>query len=406
MSEMLGKRDTRKAMLKEMIRRLHDGADPERIKQQFQGILAETDSSEIAAIEDELVKEGMPREEIRRLCHVHLAVMQDVLAKEKTLAPPGHPIHTLMQEHQSMLGFAGDLKTVAGKVGAESGVDGVGEELAQLQHIAEHFREAERHYLREENVLFPYVEKHGITEPPAIMWMEHDQIREFKKTLFRLSDSYRELAFTDFARGLQALAAPFADFLQSHFFKEDNVLYPMAMRVIVPDEWEEISREFDEIGYCCFTPESVRTRKASEAAAAQAGGAEMISFDTGMLSREELETMLNNLPVDISFVDKDDKLRYFSQPKDRIFVRTKASIGRTVQACHPQKSLHVVQRIIDDFRQGTRDAAEFWINLEGKLVHIRYFALHDAHRQYMGCLEVVQDITEVKKVEGERRLLS
>src|SRR3990172_8625459 len=245
---MLGKRDTSKAMLKEMIRRLHDGADPDRVKQQFRGILAETDSSEIAAIEEELIKEGMPREEIHRLCHVHLAVMQDVLAKEKTLAPPGHPINTLMQEHQAMLGFAGDLKTVATKVGATGGFDALADELGQLQHIAEHFREAERHYLREENVLFPYVEKHGITEPPAIMWMEHDQIREFKKTLFRLSDSCRELAFTDFARGLQALAAPFADFLQSHFFKEDNVLYPMAMRVIVPDEWEEISREFDEIG--------------------------------------------------------------------------------------------------------------------------------------------------------------
>jgi len=130
-----------------------------------------------------------------------------------------------------------------------------------------------------------------------------------------------------------------------------------------------------------------------------------MNFETGAFSAEELEAMLNTLPFDITFVDKDDTVRYFSQGKDRLFVRAKAIIGRKVQQCHPQKSVHIVNRILDSFRKGTRDAAEFWINLQGKLVHIRYFAVRDGASRYLGCVEVTQDITVIKKIEGERRLL-
>jgi len=129
-----------------------------------------------------------------------------------------------------------------------------------------------------------------------------------------------------------------------------------------------------------------------------------IAFETGNLSQEELETILNRLPVDITFVDKEDTVRYFSQSKERIFPRTKAVIGRKVQQCHPQKSIHVVNQILDDFRNGRRDVADFWIQLKGRLIYIRYFAIRK-NREYLGCLEVTQDITDIKKIEGEKRLL-
>jgi len=132
---------------------------------------------------------------------------------------------------------------------------------------------------------------------------------------------------------------------------------------------------------------------------------EAIRLETGMLSKEEIETILDTLPIDLTFVDKDDTVRYFSQTRERIFPRTKAVIGRKVQQCHPQKSIHIVNQILEDFRKGKRDVAEFWINLQGKLIHIRYFPLRSKNGEYMGCLEVTQDITDIKKIEGEKRLL-
>jgi len=131
----------------------------------------------------------------------------------------------------------------------------------------------------------------------------------------------------------------------------------------------------------------------------------MIPFETGSLSKEEIEAIFNNLPVDITFVDKENTVRYFSQPKERIFPRTKAVIGRKVQNCHPQKSVHVVNQILEDFKNGRRDVAEFWINLNDRLIYIRYFAVHDKNGDYLGCLEATQDITDVKKIEGEKKLL-
>ena len=131
----------------------------------------------------------------------------------------------------------------------------------------------------------------------------------------------------------------------------------------------------------------------------------IISFETGSFSKEELETLLNTLPVDITFVDKEDTVQYFSQSKERIFPRTKAVIGRKVQQCHPQESLHVVNKILEDFKNNKRDIAEFWINLNNRLIYIRYFPVRNKSGDYLGCLEVTQDITDIKKIEGEKRLL-
>jgi len=130
-----------------------------------------------------------------------------------------------------------------------------------------------------------------------------------------------------------------------------------------------------------------------------------VVFETGEFLTEELEAVLNTLPVDITFVDREDRVRYFSQSKERIFPRTKAVIGRKVQQCHPQKSLHVVEEILNDFKENKREEAGFWINMGGRLIYIRYFAVRDKAEKYLGCLEVTQDITDIKKIEKEKRLL-
>lgn len=360
---------------------------------------------EIARIEEELIKEGMPREEIRRLCDVHLRVFQETLEKEKVEVQPGHPIHTFMEEHKIILGFLEKLKTSVERIKQAKSFDSIGEEMEQLRNIAEHLMEVEKHNVREENVLFPFLEKHGISEPPAIMWSEHNELREKKKRFHELVDKYETMSFKDFVRQIEEVTAFITDMLSSHIYKENNILYPVGLRTITEGEWKEIRKECDELGYCCFTPEYARgipgEVERPEPELVREGE---IIFETGNLSKEELEAILNSLPVDITFVDKNDTVRYFSQTKERIFPRTKAVIGLKVQKCHPEKSIHVVNKILDDFRNGRRDVADFWIKFEGRLVYIRYFPVRK-NGEYLGCLEVTQDITDIKKIEGEKRLL-
>ena len=131
----------------------------------------------------------------------------------------------------------------------------------------------------------------------------------------------------------------------------------------------------------------------------------VLQFETGSLSKEEIEAILNALPVDISFVDANDAVKYFNKAEKRIFVRTKAVIGRKVQLCHPQKSVHIVNKILEAFKTGKKDVAEFWIAMDNRLIHIIYFAVRDKDGKYLGTMEVTQDLTDIKKIEGQKRLL-
>ncbi len=404
MSEQFG--TNKREVLRRLLKRLHEGASQTEVEAEFRKLAKEITPVDIAQVEEELIKEGMPREEIQRLCDVHLAVMRESLEAGKLTVPPGHPLHILMEEHRLLLEFAGKLKDVAGKMKEAAGSTIALAEMEQLAHIVQHFKDSESHYVREENVLFPLLEKHGITQPPAIMWMEHDKIRAIKKELYQVVDTVHSAAFADFVKRLDQASLELAEMLSSHFFKENNILFPTALKVITKGEWQDIRQQFDELGYCCFTPEAARVSPAgapSQKVSPQVEG--MVALEVGSLSTEELEAILNTLPVDITFVDKDDTVRYFSQSKDRIFTRTKAVIGRKVQQCHPQKSVHVVNQILEDFRAGRRDVAEFWINFKGRLIYIRYFAVRTRAGEYLGCLEVTQDITDIKRIEGEKRLL-
>lgn len=407
MSATKGK-DSKKQAIKDLIKELHAGARVEEVKEKFKEALGGIAAADISRIEGELIEEGMPAEEIRRLCDVHLAVFKESLeGATKTLASPGHPIHTLMEEHKILLQFADKLKNVAEKIKGANSFATVGESMERLSHIAKHFKESEKHYVREENVLFPYLEKHGITHPPAIMWAEHNDIREEKKKLYKLVETKESMSFEEFAKELEELAKSTEDMLSSHFYKESNILFPAALKVISEDEWREIKKQCDELGYCCFTPEDAKgvVRAAGEPTSQITSSSNEITFETGEFSTKELEAVLNTLPVDITFVDKEDRVRYFSQSKERTFPRAKAIIGRKVQQCHPQKSLHVVEEILSDFKEKKREEAGFWINMGGRLIYIRYFAVRDKAEKYIGCLEVTQDITDIKKIEGEKRLL-
>jgi hypothetical protein len=400
--------EEKKRMLKEMIKQLHAGVPPQEVKEKFKQVLADTSSEDIAKIEQELVKEGMPREELQRLCDVHLAVFGEQVQGQELHLTAGHPISILMEEHKIMLERADRLKRNVGMIEEACDVVHVGDVLTDLQGIVKDFADAENHYLREENVLFPTMEKHGITEPPAIMWMEHNKIREIKKKLLDLVEKWNSMQFADFKTKLSEAAKPLCEILPNHFFKENNILFPAALQMITASEWEEVRKEFDEIGYCCFTPPQAIVAIQSgkpEKPKIETGAEGMLQFETGSLSKEEAEAILDTIPLDISFVDKDNSVKYFNKAEKRIFVRTKAVLGREVQQCHPQKSIHIVNKIVEAFKAGMKDVAEFWITLDNRFIHILFFAVRDKNRKYLGTLEVVQDVTDIRKLEGQKRLL-
>lgn len=401
MSEVSGKDPSKKEALKHLINKLHEGADLEQVKKEFKDSIGDISAVEISKAEEELIKDGMAPEKIHKLCDVHIALLRESLEKEEILAVPGHPVHILMQEHKILLKIADDLRKIAQEIkNKEKSV------VEQFNHIEEHLKASQSHYSREENVLFPYLEKHGITQPPAMMWMDHDKIREIEKNLYKIIDSYGKTEFQDFTKNLKISAIALAEMLSNHFYKENHILFPTALNVITEAEWTDIRKQFDELGYCCFTPEPGKfAMKQTETSIDKPETKDLVQFEMGSLSKEEIEMIFNTLPVDITFVDKEDTVRYFSQSKERIFPRTKAHIGLKVQQCHPQKSVHIVNQILEDFRSGKKDGAEFWINMNNMVVYIRYFPVRNKNGDYLGCLEVTQNIAPIKKIEGEKRLL-
>ncbi|MCS7095833.1 MAG: DUF438 domain-containing protein [Candidatus Bathyarchaeota archaeon] len=395
--------EERGKLLKEVLRQLHAGAPLEEVKERFRQVIEGTTPEEIAKIEQELVeREGVSREQLQKLCDLHLAIFREQLAKQPAEAPAENPISILREEHKILTELSEKLKASAAKV--QSAEEDVREEVHQIRHIVNDLLDAEKHYLREENALFPVLEKHGITEPPAIMWMEHNQLRERKKQLHMLMEKTGEVTFQDFKRQLAELSKGLADALSSHIYKENSILFPIALKVVTENEWRVIREDFDEIGYCCFTPAHIKAETGPAAKPTAAAG-NALEFEAGSLTNEEVEAILNTLPVDITFVDRDDRVKYFNKAEKRIFVRTKAILGRKVQLCHPEKSVHIVNRILEAFKRGERNVAEFWIKAGDRLVHIRYFAVRDKNGRYLGTMEVTQDITDIKKIEGEKRLL-
>jgi PAS domain S-box-containing protein len=394
----------RKEKLKHAVEKLHEGALVADIKEEFKDILKDASPLEISKIEEEMIGEGIPREKIQSLCDVHLELFKDSLQEPSPDLPEIHPIYILMQEHKIILDAAIRLAQLAQVCADDATQMPPPEAISGITQSIETLKESSNHYQREENVLFPMLESHGIVQPPAIMWSEHDTVRGIEKTLFDLFEKGPRLD-PNAVKQLRASALSLSEILSSHFFKENNILFQTSLKLFSKEEWQRVRVDFDEIGYAIFKPKSAKLQTADAQPVESSETSDMIRFESGAMTREVLEAVLNTLPVDITFVDEKDQVRYFSQSPERIFVRSKSVIGREVRNCHPQKSIDKVEQILNDFRSGTRDMAEFWIRLGEALVYIRYFPVRDSEGKYLGCLEVSQNISEIQKIQGEKRLL-
>lgn len=381
--------------LKGIIKDLHDGGNFEALKERFTHLVKDIDPQGIAQMEQALIAEGMPETEIKRLCDVHVAMFKDSLnLMPKPEALPGHPVHTFIQENKAFSKLIEELRKLLQDLdpaGESSQISLIKEKLMQLSQV-------ELHYQRKEYQLFPFLEKHGFTGPSRVMWAIHDDIRAALRK-FRGAADAGDIATVMESEGvLQAI--------EDMIYKEENILFAVSLDMLSNEEWQEIRAGEAAIGYALIEPGKLWHPGYRADEAAIGASLERIPLDIGLLSLEQLNLMLLHLPVELSFVDENDEVRYYTGLEEKIFPRSPGVIGRKVQNCHPPKSLHMVQSILDSFRAGTKDVAEFWIEMNGRFIHIRYFAVRDVEKRYRGTLEVVQDVTGIRKLEGQKRLMA
>lgn len=402
MSEYIDNVNKRKKALKNVIKRLHAGESVEDLQTQFGAVIRDATAAEIAEAERALIEDGVPVSEIQRLCDLHVAVFRESLDEEPAPeAMPGHPVFTFRMENEIIMRL---LEAMAAAINAwddrEPGA------LETLRQETENLSSIEKHYSRKENLLFPYLEKKGFEGPSSVMWGVDneikDQIRKFQSTINQENPRQPMAAklFVDMAQNIREM-----------IYKEEKILFPEALARLSEKEWGSIRQQEDEIGYFNVTPQddwqpADDTDEPNSTLAKEKSNMDgLLSLDTGALSPKQINLLLTHLPVDVTFVDENDEVRYFSQGRERIFDRSPAIIGRAVTKCHPPQSVHKVEIILDDFRSGERDAAEFWIQAGEAFVHIRYFALRDEADSYQGCIEVTQEVSHIRALEGEKRLL-
>jgi DUF438 domain-containing protein len=402
----------RLAELHAIVKDLHAGKTVEEVKPRFEELIADVEATEIAAMEQKLIEGGVPDTEVKRLCDVHVQVFADALEGHAPISvPAGHPLDTFQRENQALLQVTASLRKVAEAIGEPPDGAAWGRLKGALAGTVERLAEVDKHYLRKENQLFPFLEEHGVEGPSKVMWAIHDDIRDLIK------QARQTIAGDDAGLAVSTCLA-LAKMVDDMVTKEEKVLHPMSIDTLSDEEWAKIRAGEGDIGYA-FIPDVPAWPAAGAQAAAGAAGAlaeagaasataaasgGLLALQTGELNLEELNLVLGALPIDFQYVDEHDRVRFYSEGH-RIFPRSPGVIGRKVQNCHPPASVHKVQQIIDAFRAGEKDVAEFWIEMHGKFLHIRYFAVRDADGSYRGVVETVQDVTAIRALEGQRRLL-
>lgn len=407
MSELIDNSSKRKAELKRLILKLHDGESQEAVRKELIEVLSQVPYGEVVEVEQELISEGLPEEEVLRLCDVHSEVLEgriDLSGAKKT--PEGHPVDIMMKENDELKKVTAGIRGVI-KAIELTGSEGLDKNILGLRALFNQLFDVDKHYQKKEYLVFPYLENKGITGPPKVMWGKHDEIRDLIKGAIEVlkveGTSAQELLASS-----ELVLLPAAKGVDEMVIKEEEILFPMALDNINEADWYNIAKQSLEIGYCLYDPpvewrpEGVAEESINDIR--QTGG--HIQLPSGGFSVEELLAILNHLPVDMTFVDRNDKVKYFSQGKERIFQRNRAILNRDVRLCHPPASAHIVDKIIEDFKNGKQSRAPFWINMGGKMIHIEYFALRNDEGEYLGTLEVSHNVNVYRELEGEQRILS
>ncbi len=311
--------------------------------------------------------------------------------------PEGHPVKIYYQESQIIQELILELRKVD-----------PAEDFQKYFNLFNEFATIEKRFARKENQLFPYLEKRGWDGPSQGMWTFHDTLRDKIRAINRHNEG----------KDLQKIREDLHHLLEEVerlLGIEDMRLFPNAMRLLSKEDWEEFYEGDEEIGWMLkekpapYPSEKkkdyVHPGEDHESKADNIARENTFHYDEGYMTPEQVNMLLRYLPVDLTYVDENDRVIFYNRGEDRVFPRRKGVIGREVKFCHPPKSVHMVLRIVEEFKAGTKDVAEFWINFKGRMIHIRYFAIRDKEKNYRGVIEMSQDVTDIQKLEGQKRLL-
>ncbi|NLM42299.1 MAG: DUF438 domain-containing protein [Firmicutes bacterium] len=402
MSELIANRKHRQELLKGIIRDIHAGADVEDVKERFAELLEQVGPGEIGEIEQALINEGMPVEEIQRLCDVHVAVFRESLDKQLAQAlaqeQAADPLQDLKDSNRRIAALVEEIRELVETIAKAEDHSELQAQIAEWAQKHQELLEVDKHYSKKENILFPYLERYGISGPPTVMWGKHDEVRAALKEVSKvIAKAEKEPSAPQLVAEIGNIVLPALNDVAEMIYKEENILFPMCLETFTQDEWREIAAGFQDPLAAVYKSRDEEGEKRQ----VQSGA---IELEVGALTPEQINLVFSHLPVDITYVDEKDEVAFFSLGPERIFDRPRAAIGRKVQFCHPPSSMHVVEQILQDFKSGRRDVAEFWIRMKDMLVHIRYFAVRDSAGKYRGVLEVSQNIAEIQKITGEKRI--
>jgi len=407
MSEFINNSRHRVDQLKKLILGLHDGDTAEETQAKLVEMMGSVPYSEVVQAEEELIEEGLDREEVLKLCDIHTEALDGAIDTSMAKKiPEGHPLHVLIMENDALQKHIDRIKHFQYAVDKGELAASDKKTIIGIHTLFNELMDVEKHYLKLENLLFPFLEKYEITGPPMVMWGKHDETRAFMKSSIQLLSENSNATNEELSGFFELIFNPTLKSISDMIHKEEEILFPMSMDTLTDIDWYEIQQQSEDIGFCLYVAETEWMPELSEEEIDKTKASDKVKLSTGSFLPEELEGFLNSLPVDFTFVDKDDKVKYFSEGRDRVFPRTKAIIGRLVQYCHPPSSVHIVDQILQDFKSGEQEQAKFWIPMGDKFVHIAYFAVKDKNGEYLGTVEMSHDVSGYRKLEGERRILN
>ena len=393
-------RERQKAILK-ILNFIQDGGELEEAKKMFQTAFDQVDVAEITAAERELIAQGLDPRKIQYLCNVHADVFKGNIKENKKnseFEKPGHPVHTFKLENIVLKSLVNDA-LLPDLAKWEKGDKGV---LSKLRQELKDLAKIHYHYARKETSMFPIMTKYGITAPPKVMWGVDDKIRKLIGQA-NLLINQKDIDQVEVSKAIKETAHEVLEMI----FKEEEIMLPMIDEVASEEDWGNVKNEEEQIGYTLI--QKTMNWKPKEKPKNEGPlsidklSSLALNFAEGSLNLEQLSAILDLLPFALTFIDENDKVAYFGGGAN-IFPHSKNALGNSVYSCHLPESVPRVKKIFDDFHQGKKDKYEFWFKPRhmGRYLYLQYFAVRKDNK-YLGCLEVAQDVTDIRNWKNEKK---
>lgn len=411
-------------ILKDMLRSLHKGESVENLKQKLKNILKEISPFEIPLVEQELIKEGVPISEIFKLCDLHVELLKDALrSNELKDVPDGHPLNLLSKENMYITKFVKTMNIYMELLNKDS-LDAVNY-LKAINNVVFELKKFRLHYRKIQMLIFPYLERRGITAIPRVLWSKEDQViiklRELSMLIEKGLSNPKE-----FINNIVEKAKEVSNAISDLIFREEKILFPAVWILLSEGEWAAIHEAAKDIGYLVpidveWIPEAkpvlpyevkgVVTQEQLKNLPQEFKFAALstlspdtyeikvkndLEFTTGFLSKDEIEAVFKHLPIEVTYADHNDRVTFFSQSKFRKgFVRAKITIGRRFEYCHPPRLENFVKNVVNELKSGKADFKEYWTKLGDRIIRVIVIAVKNDVNAYLGTLEIVEDLTEI-----------